>query len=200
MENKFEEILKRAKENSIGNDKKSEFVRSVKVISKKVLTLLIVVSITVTLAACDLGNVKSTDTYPEYNNGEVIEMQQIESDGNELDFRKISEIRGDIVSSVVVKLINADIKYRTDGGTIINNDIETYKKIYNIKEDELIGYYMLLGREESDKIVQILGYEGWDDYLIQSGFVNEDNEPDIKMWENSIYENMQLEYERRMGK
>lgn len=200
MENKIEEILERTKENSIGSDKKNEFVKSVKVISKKVLTLLIVVSITVTMAACNLESVKTTDTYSEYHNGEVIDAQQIESDGNELDFRKISEVRGDIISSVVVKLLNAGIKYRTDDGKVLNNDIETYKKIYNITEDELIGYYMLLGREESDKILQILGYEGWDDYLTQSGFVNVENEPDIKMWENSIYENMQLEYERRMGK
>lgn len=200
MENKIEEILERTKENSIGSDKKNEFVKSVKVISKKVLTLLIVVSITVTMAACNLESVKTTDTYSEYHNGEVIDAHQIESDGNELDFRKISEVRGDIISSVVVKLLNAGIKYRTDDGKVLNNDIETYKKIYNITEDELIGYYMLLGREESDKILQILGYEGWDDYLTQSGFVNVENEPDIKMWENSIYENMQLEYERRMGK
>lgn len=197
MDNKLEEILKKTKENSIGIDKKSEFVRSAKVISKKILTMLIVVSITVTLAAC--GNVKTNDSYPDYNNGEVIQVEDIEY-ANDLDLMKVAELRGEILTKVRVKLLNAGIKYRDSDGKVIVNDLETYKKIYNIIEEELIGYYGLLGQEESGKILQILGYEGWDDYLIQNGFVNENNEPDIKMWENSVYEQLQTEYERRMEK
>ena len=197
MENKLEEILKKTKENSIGIDKKSEFVRSAKVISKKVLTMLIVVSITVTLAAC--GNVNTIGSYPELNSPEIVQVEDIEY-GNDLDMMKVAELRGEILTRIRVKLLNAGIKYRDSDGKAIVNDVETYKKIYNIIEEELIGYYSLLGQEESGKILQILGYEGWDDYLIQNGFVDENNEPDIKMWENSVYEQLQTEYERRMEK
>ena len=197
MENKLEEILKKTKENSIGIDKKSEFVRSAKVISKKVLTMLIVVSITVTLAAC--GNVNTIGSYPELNSPEIVQIEDIEY-GNDLDMMKVAELRGEILTRIRVKLLNAGIKYRDSDGKVIVNDVETYKKIYNIIEEELIGYYSLLGQEESGKILQILGYEGWDDYLIQNGFVDENNEPDIKLWENSVYEQLQTEYERRMEK
>lgn len=197
MDNKLDEILKQTKENSIGIDKKNEFIRSVKVISKKILTMLIVVSITVTLAAC--GNVKTIDIYPESNNGEVVQVEDV-GYSNDLDLMKVAELRGEILTKVRVKFLNAGIKYRDSDGTVIVNDVETYKKLYNIIEEELIGYYCLLGQEESSKILQILGYEGWDDYLVQNGFINENNEPDIKMWENSVYEQLQIEYERRMEK
>ena len=197
MDNKLDEILKQTKENSIGIDKKNEFIRSVKVISKKILTMLIVVSITVTLAAC--GNVNTIGNYPEPNSPEIVQVEDIEY-GNDLDMMKVAELRGEILTRIRVKLLNAGIKYRDSDGKVIVNDVETYKKIYNIIEEELIGYYSLLGQEESGKILQILGYEGWDDYLIQNGFVDENNEPDIKMCENSVYEQLQTEYERRMEK
>ena len=60
--------------------------------------------------------------------------------------------------------------------------VEDYIKIPDINDDNLIGFYEMLGREECEKIAQALGYNGIDNYLIKNGYLNSNGEASIKAW------------------
>lgn len=63
--------------------------------------------------------------------------------------------------------------------------VEDYKKIEELSEEDLIGYYHKLGEEESEKVVQALGYDGWDDYLIKHNYLR-DGKPSIPEWRRQL--------------
>ena len=85
--------------------------------------------------------------------------------------------------------------YDSKAEEYVSNSVEDYKRIENLSEDDLLGYYALLGMNESEKVVQALGYEGWDDFLIKNNYVNEQGKPDFSKWKRTMQENIGKESE-----
>lgn len=63
-------------------------------------------------------------------------------------------------------------------------DYDVYLEMDEISEENISGFYQLLGSGESEKAVRALGYEGWDDYLTQHGYI-ENGKPSFSKWEES---------------
>ena len=64
------------------------------------------------------------------------------------------------------------------------HDYEIFAAMEEISEENISGFYQLLGPIESEKAVRALGYEGWDDYLIKHGYT-EYGKPSFEKWEES---------------
>lgn len=69
-----------------------------------------------------------------------------------------------------------------------------YSKIENLSEDDLYGMFKYLGTSESEKVVQALGYTGWDNYLSMNGYFNVDGEPSIIVYDNMMESKLVREY------
>lgn len=67
-----------------------------------------------------------------------------------------------------------------DNGNWFNN----YDKLENVTEDDIYGFYCYFGREETEKVVQALGYTGWDNFLSMNGYYDESGNPSIEVWLN----------------
>ena len=65
---------------------------------------------------------------------------------------------------------------------------EDYRRIEGLNEEQLIYYYSTYGKDASEKVVQALGYEEWDEFLQKKGYINQKGEPDISEW---VYEEYQ---------
>jgi len=192
MKVNYEELLEKSKANSIGANKKNELVSTIKVISKKSLSVMIIVALGVSLCACN----KMSYTLPENDISDIPAQEyQISSSDYDFIYKDISSIKSEKISNARAQLIIAKINYCDKNGRILANDISTYKNIKRLNEDDLIGYYIILKKDESEKLLILLGYKGWDDYLIQHGYVDENGVPQIDMWEYSVYESMQKEVE-----
>lgn len=50
-----------------------------------------------------------------------------------------------------------------------------------------MGFYKVLRLEESEKVVQALGYANWNDFLIKNGYVNKEGKPEMGLWTRSEY-------------
>ena len=64
--------------------------------------------------------------------------------------------------------------------------VDDYKNMKYLSENDLIGYYNVLGEEESEKVVQALGYDGWDDYLTKNNYLR-DGKPSFIEWERQLH-------------
>lgn len=200
MKKNYEELLENAKKNSIGQDKKSDLVMGVKDISKKAMTAMLITALSLSLCACN--NKKQTIEVPNVDTNIVVQIDRddISATDYDFDYKTISGIKSDKIAKARAQLKIANIIYCDEYGRILSNDVEVYKSLKDLDESDLIGYYSILKKNESEKIIIALGYEGWDDYLIQYGYVDEDGKPQIEMWEYSVYENMQKEMESGLGK
>lgn len=49
--------------------------------------------------------------------------------------------------------------------------------------------------DESEKVVQALGYESWNDFLIKNNYVNKNGKPDFNKWKRTMQENIGKESE-----
>lgn len=73
-----------------------------------------------------------------------------------------------------------------------------YSKIEDLSEKDLFGMLAYLGKEESEKVVQALGYTGWDNYLSMNGYFDESGNPSITVFRNMTESELVEEY--REGK
>lgn len=92
-----------------------------------------------------------------------------------------------IIIEVRETLKNNNKEYYNSEICYIKNDVSVYKKIKDLKEEDLIGYYKLLREEESGKVVQALGYNNWDSYLIKENCLDEKGKSDINKWFYNTY-------------
>ena len=112
---------------------------------------------------------------------------------------QIEDLLAQKTSAASVDLMNTGIDCYDKDGEMIPHTVEEYKKLYHLSEDTLIGYYRMLheDKDETEKLVCALGYESWDDFLIQKGHLNDKGEPDIKVWRESEYVRLQKEHDER---
>ena len=185
----LKKIIEKAKSMSICNERK-EYKKNFKEISKRGASLLLALTMSLAITAC--GKEKN-----------VINNNEVESSYEEItdyDSKTISSYVSNKIYRADAQLKLANIRYCDEYGRILANDVDTYKNIQDLNEDDLIGYYKVLGEEESNKILNLLGYNGWDDYLVNHGFVDKNGQPDIKMWEEHVYIQMQIEAEESVMK
>jgi len=105
---------------------------------------------------------------------------------------------GFITDEVRTLLKEHDIVYYSEEQGILSVDIEEYRRIDPLLEEHLLGYYGILGKEESEKIVQLLGYDGWDDFLTQKQCFDTDGNPSMAAWQRSEYIRLGREHKATM--
>ncbi|MBQ9072546.1 MAG: hypothetical protein IJY25_05265 [Bacilli bacterium] len=173
----MEKKLEQMKKNSIGSEKRDKLVSNTKRITKVTLGMVLMLVMSLSMCSCKGRfhnisinsdgkiEIEATQEYIDYN------------EGYELIHLKIKDVKN------ILKSYN--IEYYNDEIGPVTNDISVYQQIKEIKEEDLFGYYKLLGKEESEKIIKILGYKDWDDYLISHSYLDENGNPSIGIW---IYE------------
>lgn len=190
MEKDYNKILENSKKNSVGLNKKEKLVKSTKKIS--VALLFSLVSFTSVISLCSCGNTN----YSERQEEVVVAYEK-----DEIKYRMGSEYSIDKLMNVHEYLKKYNIPYELDGsGYDGENNVEDYKRIVELCEEDLIGYYDILGEKESEKVVQALGYEGWDDYLEKNGYIDNFGEPNIDYWQYKVYESFYDRHEREKTK
>ena len=69
-----------------------------------------------------------------------------------------------------------------------------YSDIHSITKEDLYGLLLYCGKTETDKILRECGYHGgWNEYLSQRGFYDEDGKPSVREWEKYMENILSLE-------
>ena len=170
------DLYKRAKENSIGTNKKEELKVKRKNVSKKILASLFAVLISLSLCACyNNSNEKTASFYNEVNM-DVVNLYLSDS-YYELD---------KIIKDTDVK------KYYKD------NSIEQYMQIKDyLREEDMLIYYNTFGKGEIDDISKVMGYENFNDFLIKNEYVDEEGNPSFRKLQEETYLRVTQEYEEK---
>ena len=79
---------------------------------------------------------------------------------------------------------------------------ERYKEINEVYDDYLskgdstiiLGYYWLLGKDETEKVLQANGYLGWNDYLIRCGATTIKGKPSFSIWKGYMFKELDLRH------
>ncbi|MBR6690249.1 MAG: hypothetical protein IKL65_02845 [Bacilli bacterium] len=156
------------KKNSIGNNKKSEYSKQTKNISKKTLSILLAVILSLSITACTEIDTTKEIFYPY-------------SEITDIDYSEVNEYINDNTYELLMILKENNIDLNG------NSTVEDYKKIKELSEDDLIVLCFSLGTKECEKIVQAFGYENWDEFLIQNNYTNIKGKPDFTQWQVSEY-------------
>ena len=59
-----------------------------------------------------------------------------------------------------------------------------YSTIEGLSEKDIYGFLQYCGYDETEKVIQTLGYDSWHNYLARKGYMGADGRPSIKVWEN----------------
>jgi len=154
--------LETIKKNSIGNDKKIEYKKVSKKISKRMLSILLVIIVSLSVTACTKLD---REVYYPY------------SEAMDIDYSLVNEYITDNSYELLMYLKENNIDLNG------SSTVEDYKKIKDLSEEDLIILCFSLGTKECEKIVQSFGYKNWDDYLKQNDYINNEGEPDFKQWQ-----------------
>ncbi len=79
---------------------------------------------------------------------------------------------------------------------------ERYREITEVYNDYLskgdstifLGYYWLLGKDETEKVLRANGFLGWNDYLIRCGCTTSNGKPSFSKWKNYMYRELDARY------
>ena len=190
MENKYYKIYSKLRENSIGNDKKCSMKsnKTVTVTVSALLSLFIAFSV-----VCKVNQSKKNIVEKNmYNQNINFEKRDYIYTFNQ---RIVDNILYDKVRDLRIKIVlNGD---NVDLSGELNNPISVYQNI-GFLENDLISFYYLTNFDEVDteKIVRVLGYESWDDYLVQNNYVDKNGKSNLAVWRNDEYQRLYDEYQR----
>lgn len=139
--------------------KKAAAITRKKEIQKKRKIKRIAIITAATLAAGYLGvkTYNSVEKYVNMNHAESIIEYQTEN--------KLRELGIDFKDKESLK--NAD-----------------YSSLKNISEKQLYGYYLVLGGNETEKILQYMGYNSWGQFLNMNGYFDHSGAPSMGVWIN----------------
>ena len=150
----YDEVLKNAEKNSVGPSGKKPVVARIREAGKKVLILAVVTTTALSTVGCAKFN-------EEYGYS-----RQLASDYNRVYEYEAKDIMQ---------------KYNLDP-SVPHTIIEYGVLVPELSEDNISGFYQLLGQEESEKLVQLLGYADWADYLTKHNYVGTDGRPSFDQW------------------
>lgn len=86
--------------------------------------------------------------------------------------------------------------------TVPNPDTQEWRNDYSvlegkIDESDLYGFVCHCGYDEAERIVNMLGYDGWDGFCLENGYLDKSGNPSKRVWRNYA----EVEYIREnMGK
>lgn len=172
-EQNYMAIFTNLKNNSIGINKRSSNKRNL----KKVILNASMASILITfLSGCSVGLKNSNSN--NYTNDKIVEESNLY--GYEKGFLKQVEKENAIR---LLKHNNLTEYKIVDGKRQYNYSVDDYKNIYRLTDSYLHGFYLLTTKETFNKVLNARGYEDLNEFLINNGYVNEQGQPDINLWE-----------------
>ena len=162
----YDEVLKNAEKNSVGPSEKKPVVLKLRDAGKKVLILAVVT----TTALSTVGCAKFNEEY-----GYSKQLARNYNRDYEYEARDIMK------------------KYNLDPS--VSHTITEYGVLVpELSEENISGFYQLLGREESEKLVQLLGYADWSDYLTKHNYIGTDGRPSFDQWRRQWIEDGEKRY------
>lgn len=63
-----------------------------------------------------------------------------------------------------------------------SNRIEDYRKIKELNNKTLIGFHAMLSNKEFEKVVKAMGYDSFDDFLIENDYLDQNGQPSWTVW------------------
>lgn len=169
-----DELLIKAKANSIGKNKKEIFKTKIKNIGRTTLAVLLSSLLVFSMCSCKITSIVQTDYDISYHAVDEYQTTVI------YEIEKIYEMNG--------MQFYYDMEY----------SIEDYEKISHMfNEEDMIVYYTCMREEEFNKLLQALGYEDMTDFLIKNNYLDEKGNPSIAILRLSSYERMTKEVESK---
>lgn len=172
MESNKDTMLEICKSNSIGKDKVTKLKYTKRKIAAAVLTAAIASFSVVGLTGCSTADIFAP--------------------------QEISQQLSVYETMAYNEMTYYNIPYYSSTGEEINNDVSDYKKIENLSEENLIGYYYALGEKECEKVVQALGYNDWNDFLIKNHCYDENGNPSIEAWKMQVRSQIAEQYKEKV--
>ena len=74
---------------------------------------------------------------------------------------------------------NLNTEPGTDG-----NWCNDYSCIEGLSKDDIYGFYYYCGYDETEKVLQELGYASWSNFLVREGYYDAGGAPSFEVWEN----------------
>lgn len=197
--NQMEEIYKNMKNNSIGNDKKCSYKKVTKKAKlKRTIASILTILIISTFSGCYLKSSKDRNLSSETQQTEITNLFSSDFDVNELiafeETRAIELLKDNGFSDFDIIGFKREYNYTVD----------EFKEISGLDNTYLYGLYAVTTNNTFDKILKSLDYENLDDFLTQNNYVNNKNQPSVKVWNyrrlgemRQIMENEKMEIKTR---
>lgn len=178
----LQRIYDKTLENSVGIEKKCPFKKTFKNVVIKVATVTLLLTFMASSLTGCMGNIKNLNPTEE--------TQITSSDSqNQNDDIKINGFEPYYIFNFerarVFELLEAynltefefvsakrDYKYTS----------EDYKKIIELDESYLYGFYVTTTRETLNEVCKSLGYENIEDFLNTKGYVDKNGKPSVSAW------------------
>lgn len=172
-----DDLLIKAKANSIGVNKKEVLKTKEKNIMQKTLIGLVAIALSLSMCACTT-NSSTEKRIEDYN---------------------ITYTYVDVYTFDTVEYLEKKFEeYNIDFSYPINNTVEDYSKVNEfLSEEDIIIYYDKFGKEECDKILKTFGYNDINDYLVKQGYIDSEGQPSIKDLRFSTYERITREMKEK---
>ena len=102
----------------------------------------------------------------------------------------------------VAKTISKNQMSKHDMVTNTFYPVSKFEEINEVYDDYLskgdstiiLGYYWLLGKDETEKVLQANGYLGWNDYLIRCGATTIKGKPSFSIWKGYMFKELDLRH------
>jgi len=183
---KMEIIYKKTVNNSVGRDKRCSYTKNIKnSINKIAIETLLLVFIASSLMGCTgqfalNNNVSSMDNKESYTT--TVERKY--------SYYEIASFEKNRVYGLMEDNGLTDFIHKGNDKHY-NYTAEDFKKIKELDESYLYGFYMVADRETLDEVCKALGYTDIKDYLIKNNYVDKENNPDVNVWYDSNLVNIQ---------
>lgn len=195
---RMDKIYKKTIENSVGREKKCFYVKNIKnSINKVAIETLVLVFIASSLMGCTGQFVKNNN---DNINLDVTEsytfVKEFEHSSYEITMYQVNRVY-DLLNSYNLN----DFSYNGNKKHY-NYTSEDFKKIKELDESYLYGFYLVSDRETLNEVCISLGYNDIKDYLIKNNYVDKDNNPDVNVWYdyNKVNIDKIMSYENNRGK
>ncbi len=151
---KYDELLKETVKKSVGPSEKQPVVVKIKDVGKKALIMAVVTTTALSTVGC-----------AKYNEEFGYSKQQA------YDYNRVYQFEAKDIME----------KYNLDPS--VSHTITEYALLVpELSEENISGFYQLLGKAESEKLVQLLGYSDWNDYLVKHNYIGSDGKPSFDQW------------------
>lgn len=186
MENeiKYKENYERMKQNSIGSDKKCQDKRKKVILNSSIAAIILTFTLTC-FAGVNMINNKIQNKIDELKEYQSETQITAISDSEYILGYKVLYLKMYAKSCANNLLLEHNFKaLETKNGRRTYNYIaEDYRKIEELNEEYIYGFYNLTDKQTLEEVCIALGYEGFKDYLIKNNYVTEDGKEDIINWE-----------------